>query len=74
MRHRMRGYQIVEAVLNKQYGGRMGGPYAAGPIGKCVCPKCGTVANKIRGIPCTSTKCPKCGTLMFRQGYKPVKK
>jgi len=47
--------------------GRMGGPYAAGPGGNCVCPKCGTKSAKKIGVPCTSQKCPKCGTLMTRE-------
>jgi len=45
--------------------GRMGGT-AAGPEGKCVCPKCGTVASHQIGSPCTQQKCPKCGSQMTR--------
>ena len=45
--------------------GRMGGT-AAGPSGKCICPKCKTTALHQIGIPCTQQKCPKCGTQMTR--------
>ena len=45
--------------------GRMGG-FAAGPSGKCVCPKCGNEIVHQRGAPCTSIACPKCGTTMTR--------
>lgn len=45
--------------------GRMGGS-AAGPGGKCKCPKCGNKEPQIRGQPCMNKKCPKCGTLMTR--------
>ncbi len=46
--------------------GRMGGPFAAGPGGKCVCPKCGHEQAHGRGTPCNEIRCPKCGTLMTR--------
>jgi len=46
--------------------GRMGGPLAAGPDGKCKCPKCGYEMAHIRGSPCNQTKCPKCGAIMAR--------
>jgi len=46
--------------------GRMGGPYAAGPGGKCECPSCGHTVNHQAGTPCTSMECPKCGTKMVR--------
>jgi len=47
-------------------GGRMGGPYAAGPGGECVCPKCGRkTAHKV-GQPCNQQKCPDCGADMTR--------
>jgi len=46
--------------------GRMGGPYAAGPGGNCVCPKCGATAAHTVGQPCTAISCPKCGTKMTR--------
>jgi len=48
-------------------GGRMGGPLAAGPGGKCKCPKCGYKETQIRGQPCMNKKCPKCGTQMTRE-------
>ncbi len=46
--------------------GRMGG-FSAGPVGKCVCPACGTKAEHQIGVPCYEMKCPKCGTLMIRE-------
>ncbi len=46
--------------------GRMGGPFAAGPVGECTCPKCGKKAAHQRGIPCYQQKCPKCGSPMTR--------
>ena len=47
--------------------GRMGGPYAAGPSGNCLCPNCGNRETHRPGIPCTNQKCPKCGTRMIRE-------
>ncbi|MHA1208451.1 MAG: hypothetical protein ACTSSA_00550 [Candidatus Freyarchaeota archaeon] len=46
--------------------GRMGGPYAAGPGGVCVCPSCGHTVPHQAGVPCTTVSCPKCGTRMIR--------
>jgi NAD-dependent SIR2 family protein deacetylase len=37
-----------------------------GPVGYCVCSKCGEKAAHTAGIPCASMKCPKCGTAMIR--------
>jgi len=45
--------------------GRMGG-IAGGPMGECVCPKCGARVSHKRGTPCTERKCPECGTMMAR--------
>jgi len=47
--------------------GRMGGPFAAGPDGSCVCPQCGYQEPHQRGIPCMQKQCPKCGIPMTRQ-------
>jgi len=47
--------------------GRMGGPFAAGPGGNCVCPKCGHKELHIAGQSCNQKNCPKCGTIMARQ-------
>jgi hypothetical protein len=45
----------------------MGGPKAAGPVGECVCPKCGHREPHMRGIPCNQRQCPKCGAAMARE-------
>jgi len=46
--------------------GRMGGPFAAGPGGGCVCPNCGATVAHAAGQPCNAKNCPKCGTKMTR--------
>ena len=46
--------------------GRMGGPFAAGPGGNCVCPNCGATAAHVVGQPCNAKSCSKCGTKMTR--------
>ena len=47
--------------------GRMGGPFAAGPGGTCVCTSCGHEAPHQAGVPCYQQKCPKCGAAMVRK-------
>jgi len=48
-------------------GGRgMGGGFAMGPEGECICPKCETRVSHQTGQPCYERKCPKCGTPMTR--------
>jgi len=47
--------------------GRMGGGFAAGPGGDCVCPKCGHREPHTVGQPCYQKKCPKCGAQMTRE-------
>jgi len=46
--------------------GRMGGPFAAGPGGNCVCPSCGYKEQHTVGQPCNQKVCPKCGVQMAR--------
>ncbi len=46
--------------------GRMGGPFAAGPGGGCVCSGCGHKAPHTVGQPCNQMQCPKCGAAMTR--------
>ena len=49
-------------------GGRgLGGGFAAGPGGYCICPNCGEKATHQLGTPCYEQKCPKCGTAMTRE-------
>ncbi|MBM4401667.1 MAG: DUF134 domain-containing protein [Candidatus Cloacimonetes bacterium] len=47
--------------------GRMGGPFAAGPGGTCVCTSCGHEVPHQAGVPCYQQKCPKCGAAMVRK-------
>ena len=49
--------------------GRMGGGFAAGPGGICVCtnPDCRNEAGHQAGVPCYQVKCPKCGSPMVRK-------
>jgi len=47
--------------------GRMNGPYAAGPGGYCLCPKCGNREPHKAGVPCPNQACPKCGAKMMRE-------
>ncbi len=42
------------------------GPFAAGPEGQCVCPKCGYKVQHAAGQSCQQTVCPKCGAMMTR--------
>ena len=39
-----------------------------GKGGKCICPKCNTIVNHEKGIPCHDTKCQECGAKMLRVG------
>jgi len=56
----------IEGGAYKMVGrGRLGG-FGAGPVGDCVCPKCGYRAPHQRGVPCYEQKCPKCGSPMTR--------
>jgi len=49
--------------------GRMGGDFAAGPGGTCVCtnPDCKHEVPHQAGVPCYQMKCPKCGSPMIRK-------
>ena len=47
--------------------GKMDGPYAVGPGGNCICPKCGHKEPHIAGQPCNHKMCSKCGTQMTRE-------
>lgn len=48
-------------------GGRVqSGGTGAGPVGYCICPKCGEKVSHTAGIPCTSQKCSQCGSPLIR--------
>lgn len=46
--------------------GRMGGPFAAGPGGNCLCLSCGRQVSHDAGQPCNQRNCPECGAIMTR--------
>jgi hypothetical protein len=49
-------------------GGRMAGNRpGVGPVGNCICPRCGEKVPHQRAIPCYNLKCPKCGIGMVRE-------
>jgi hypothetical protein len=51
-----------------QRNGRMrGNQPGGGPIGQCICPKCGEKLPHKRGVPCYSIHCPKCQSVMTRE-------
>jgi ssDNA-binding Zn-finger/Zn-ribbon topoisomerase 1 len=39
----------------------------SGPVGNCVCPKCGHTTPHVAGQRCIDQACPKCGTKMIRE-------
>jgi NAD-dependent SIR2 family protein deacetylase len=39
-----------------------------GPVGLCICVKCGFKKPHQPGIPCQEEKCPKCGAKLIREG------
>jgi hypothetical protein len=47
--------------------GRMGGPFAAGPGGDCLCLSCGRKVPHVAGQPCNQRSCPECGATMTRE-------
>jgi len=44
----------------------LGGGYARGPGGNCICPNCGYKEPHQLATPCVTKKCPKCETPMTR--------
>jgi hypothetical protein len=47
--------------------GRLQGNRAgAGPVGDCVCRRCGERVPHQRGMPCYDRSCPRCGSKMVR--------
>lgn len=47
--------------------GRMGGKAAAGPVGDCLCPRCGYREAHEQGVPCTQKQCPNCQVPLVRK-------
>jgi predicted Fe-Mo cluster-binding NifX family protein len=45
--------------------GRMRSRLGKGPVGSCLCPKCGQREPHERGVSCLEHKCPNCGTPMI---------
>lgn len=39
-----------------------------GPIGNCICPKCGYKKKHTPGVPCREEKCPECEVSLIREG------
>lgn len=39
----------------------------AGPVGKCICPSCGTDMEHQLRVPCSQVECPQCGTKMVKK-------
>ena len=46
--------------------GRQSGGFGLGPLGECICPKCGNRVPHQQGVPCYKQYCPKCNTPMTR--------
>jgi len=44
----------------------LGGGFARGPGGYCICPNCNYRQPHKLAVPCNTRKCPKCGALMTR--------
>lgn len=45
----------------------MGGPFAAGPGGNCVCPQCDYKISHTPGQPCNQLTCPQCNIVLTRK-------
>lgn len=50
-----------------RFAGQIEGATGRGPIGDCVCEKCGHRAPHQRGVPCSDLKCPKCNINLIRK-------
>jgi predicted DNA-binding protein (UPF0251 family) len=69
---KVEGGEVIMPRFGQGFGrgrGRMGGPFAAGPGGTCVCtnPECKNEVPHQAGVPCYQAKCPKCGSPMIRR-------
>ena len=47
--------------------GKMGGPFPAGQVGNCICPRCSYKTANIAGQPCGNRDCLKCGAKITRE-------
>jgi len=45
----------------------LGGGFASGPGGECICPNCDYRELHQLGVSCHIKKCPKCGATMTRE-------
>ncbi len=64
-------YEMIAPIKGRGFGGLgrgmgRGRGLGAGPVGFCICPKCGNKQPKVPSLPCTQIKCKKCGALMTR--------
>ncbi|MGI6278752.1 MAG: DUF134 domain-containing protein [Patescibacteria group bacterium] len=71
---KVKGGEVIMAGFGRGRGqgggrGRMGGSFAAGPGGTCICtnPDCQHEMAHQAGVPCYQAKCPKCGSPMVRK-------
>ncbi|KUK83485.1 MAG: hypothetical protein XD98_0334 [Microgenomates bacterium 39_6] len=73
---KIKGGEVIMAGFGRGRGqgqgggrGRMGGSFAAGPGGTCLCtnPDCQHEMAHQAGVPCYQAKCPKCGSPMVRK-------
>jgi ribosomal protein S27AE len=39
-----------------------------GPLGFCICLRCGYRVKKEPGVRCMEIRCPRCGAVMIREG------
>lgn len=53
-------------TAGRNSGGQGRNNMRSGPVGYCLCPKCGEKLTHTAGTPCSSVKCPKCGASMIK--------
>jgi len=54
-------------MYRRGYGHRGRGS-GRGPLGFCICLRCGYKMKKQPGVRCMEIRCPKCGAIMIREG------